>query len=80
MAVFQEHMFVKRIEHRAFDRLIKPPDRALYTGIYRCESCGYEDIIWQGTELPDDNHTHSIDRRDRPIVWRLIVAASDQMR
>lgn len=52
----------------------KPGQNPSYAGIYKCQSCGYEDVInRECTSLPPCSNCDS-----EGIKWKLLVRAADK--
>lgn len=74
MAHYKYASCVAHLDNPAFDQLFHAGAHTLYSGIYRCEVCGYEATSVAGHTLPPhDHHPHNLGAG--PIMWRLIVAA-----
>lgn len=59
-----------------YDIIRKPGEKPLYAGIYKCQSCGYEDLInRQCTKLPPCTNCEKNGHNDN--TWKLIVKAED---
>lgn len=74
MPAYKDGDHFDRRNDPAFDVLYKPGERARYSGIYKCKSCGDEIAHNGGNPLPPQNHHQHKDAR-LPILWRLIAAA-----
>jgi hypothetical protein len=73
MAQYKYPQFLKHNNNDAFDVIHAPGSQTPYSGIYRCEVCGKEDVCVFGRPLPPQNHhQHAIGAG--PIRWRLIVS------
>ncbi|UFS71936.1 hypothetical protein LPW11_07020 [Geomonas sp. RF6] len=72
MVFFKYRNLIHQLDHQAFDRLLQPGDTTLYSGIYRCEVCGYEIVSTKGDSMPPEHH-HKHTLAQGPISWRLIV-------
>jgi len=71
MASYKYKDYLSHSDSDAFDKLYHPGTDAPYSGIYRCQSCGYEAACNAGQPLPPQNvHPHN-----DPILWRLAVYA-----
>jgi hypothetical protein len=62
-----------------FDKIHKPGDPTPTSGIYRCESCGYECVSTKGHPLPPTEtcpkHESSWKCDHGSVRWRLVAAA-----
>lgn len=62
-----------------FDQLFTPGTLAPASGIYRCESCGYEADSTEGKPLPPSQtclqHSASWIAEHGRVLWRLVAAA-----
>lgn len=59
-----------------YDKIWKPGEKPIYPGIYRCQSCGYEDVINRGcTKLPPCTNCEQKKHKDN--TWKLLVRAAD---
>lgn len=72
MAVYQYAKFLEQYTSTAFDDLHLPGTSTPYSGIYRCESCGVNEVSTHTHPLPSQNHHQH--NPAAPIRWRLIVA------
>jgi hypothetical protein len=72
MAIYKHLAFLQQHDNQAFDVTHTPGTPTPYSGIYRCHSCGENEVSTFGHPLPPQNHhQHS---PPAPILWRLIVA------
>jgi hypothetical protein len=55
-----------------FHALHQPGQKTLFSGIYRCTSCGWEAVSTMGHPLPPQNAQH---RHGLPILWQLVAAS-----
>lgn len=59
-----------------YDKIWKPGEKPVYPGIYRCQSCGYEDVInRECTKLPPC--TNCEQNKHKNNTWKLLVRAAD---
>jgi hypothetical protein len=72
MAVYKYPQYLTQSAHTAFDQLHHPGTPTPYSGIYRCETCGANEVSTHGHPLPPQNHHQH--NPPTPIRWRLIVA------
>lgn len=73
MAVYMHGQYLAHINNAdAFNTIHSPSDRTPFSGIYRCECCGKNDVSTQGHALPPQNHHQH--NPAAPIRWRLVVA------
>jgi hypothetical protein len=73
MAIYKYDKYLKQSSHAAYDAIHDPGAAAPYSGIYRCEGCGLNDVSTHGHTLPPQNH-HQHTAAEGKIRWRLIVA------
>ena len=73
MAVYKYPHYLEQSTNSAFDTIHQPGHIAPYSGIYRCEGCGINDVSTRGHPLPPQNH-HQHSYAQGAIRWRLIVA------
>ena len=73
VAQYKYAQFLKSNTSDAFDALHQPGATTPYSGIYRCEVCGKEDVSVYSKPLPPQNH-HQHESSHGPILWRLIVS------
>jgi hypothetical protein len=71
MAYYKHSQFLTSNTHAAFDQLLSPGARTPFSGIYRCEHCGQEDVSEVGKPLPP---VHNHKQAHQKVLWRLIVA------
>ena len=79
MAWYKYGGFVSEANLPEFDTLELPGTLAKYTGVYRCEVCGREDVSTSGQPLPSADH-HQHHPGQGPILWRLIVVEREMWR
>jgi hypothetical protein len=73
MAHYKYPQLLQKVDGAAYDRLYHPGNITTYSGIYRCEVCGWEVVSERGKPFPPQNHhTHP---SLQPIQWRLAVFA-----
>jgi hypothetical protein len=71
MSLYKDSLHVKSSTDGAFDKEHKPGEPTPHSGIYRCVSCGREDVSETGKPLPSQNHKqHS---PGLPIRWKMLV-------
>lgn len=59
-----------------YKKIRKPGEKPSSAGIYRCQSCGYEDLInRQCTKLPPCTNCESKGHKNN--TWKLLVKAED---
>jgi hypothetical protein len=73
MAVYKHSQYLIHDNNAAFDQIHSPGATTPYSGIYRCEGCGKNDVSTQGHPLPPQNH-HQHTAAQGTIRWRLVVA------
>lgn len=73
MAVYRYSQYLEVSNHAAFNAIHEPGAKTPYSGIYRCEGCGRNDVSEEGKPLPPQNH-HQHTLQQGKIRWRLIVA------
>ena len=73
MAVYKYPNVLEPSNHQAFDQIHHPGQQAPYSGIYRCEGCGINEVSTHGHPLPPQNH-HQHSTSQGAIRWRLVVA------
>jgi len=73
MAIFKYAQYLEQSSHAAYDQIHLPGGPTPYSGIYRCEGCGINDVSTQGHPLPPQNH-HQHSAAQKAIRWRLIVS------
>lgn len=73
MAIYKNKNYLEASNHQAFDQIHTPGTTTPYSGIYRCEGCGVNEVSTQGHPLPPQNH-HQHNLGLGAIRWRLIVA------
>lgn len=73
MAVYRYSKFLEPSSHKAFDQIHHPGQATPYSGIYRCEGCGINEVSTYGHPLPPQNH-HQHSTSQGAIRWRLVVA------
>jgi hypothetical protein len=74
MAWYGDRKNVKESIHKEkFEKEWKPGETPAYAGIYKCQSCGYEDVInRECTKLPPCANCNK-----KPHIWKLLVKAED---
>lgn len=73
MAIYKYSQYLQQSQHQAFDQILHPGTTTPYSGIYRCEGCGTNEVSTQGHPLPPQNH-HQHSPGQGSIRWRLVVA------
>lgn len=73
MAIFKYQSFLINSDHSAFDQFYAPGTATPYSGIYRCEGCGVNEVSTFSHPLPPQNH-HQHSPEQGPVRWRLVVA------
>jgi len=73
MAIYKYPQYLSQSNHAAFDTIHQPGASTPYSGIYRCEGCGVNEVSTFGHPLPPQNH-HQHTPQQGKIRWRLIVA------
>lgn len=73
LAVFKYQQYLAQINSVAFDHIHRPGQATPFSGIYRCEGCGINEVSTQGHPLPPQNH-HQHTFLQGAIRWRLAVA------
>lgn len=73
MAVYKYSQHLQQSNHQAFDQIHRPGDVTPFSGIYRCEGCGKNEVSASGHPLPPQNH-HQHTPSQGSIRWRLAVA------
>jgi len=59
-----------------FNKIWKPGENPNWAGIYRCQSCGYEDVInRECTKLPPCSNCEN--KHHKNNTWKLLVRAED---
>jgi hypothetical protein len=72
MAIYKYPQYLEQNNHAAFDQVHHPGSATPYSGIYRCEGCGVNEVSTHGHPLPPQNHHQH--NPASPIRWQLIVA------
>jgi hypothetical protein len=79
MPNFKDNKYFNANSSEVFDRLFSPGTPAPASGIYRCESCGYEASSTAGNPLPPakicTQHSTAWRCVPGPVTWRLVAAA-----
>ena len=73
MAVYRYQHYLEQSSHQAFDQVSTPGTPAPYSGIYRCEGCGKNEVSTHGHPLPPQNH-HQHTAAQGAVRWKLVVA------
>lgn len=77
MARYKYNKYLIQSDHAEYDKLYKPGDTCLNSGIYRCETCGDEIASNKGNPFPPQNH-HQHAPNQGSIQWKLIVFAQQK--
>lgn len=72
MAIYKYAQLLQQSTHAAYDEIFHPGATTLYSGIYRCEGCGVNEVSTYGHPLPPQNH-HQHTPQQGTIRWRLAV-------
>lgn len=79
MSIYKYAQFLNPGTSSEFDKFHSPGDFTPYSGIYRCEVCGFECVSVEGKPLPPARTCGEHDSRWRcgwgQVKWRLIVYA-----
>ena len=74
MARYKDTKHVTTSTSDKYDKLRKPGEKPSSPGIYKCQACGYEDVINRECgSLPPCAHCQS-----KPHTWKLLVTATDK--
>ncbi|MDA8260758.1 MAG: protein L [Betaproteobacteria bacterium] len=73
MAFYKYPQVLVQNSHEAFDQIFHPGTPTPYSGIYRCEGCGVNEVSTHEHPLPPQNH-HQHTPQQGAIRWRLAVA------
>jgi hypothetical protein len=73
MAIYKYPQYLSPNDSVEFDKVHHPGQPTPYSGIYRCEGCGENEVSTQGHPMPPQNH-HQHSPAQGTIRWRLIVA------
>lgn len=71
MALYKNGAVLTKSDSAEFDKTHKPGNSAPFSGIYRCQTCGYEVASNEGQPLPPQH----LKPHQGPIVWQLVVYA-----
>jgi len=75
---FYKHSVFTKSDSAAFDQTYPPGARTPYSGIYRCEVCGFEVVSTEGHPLPPEHscvqHSAQWQCRHGIVRWRLVTA------
>jgi len=59
-----------------FNKIWKLGENPVWAGIYRCQACGYEDVINRGcTKLPPCSNCEKKNHKNN--TWKLLARAED---
>ena len=76
MAWYRDNESVQRTSEdyaAKFEKIWKPGNKPDFPGIYKCQKCGFEDVINRECEsLPPCSNC-----RPGPMQWKLLVRAED---
>lgn len=73
MALYKYLNLLSISTHEGFDASHTPGTMTLYSGIYRCTTCGHEAVSTAGNPLPPQgSHVHRAGQGQ--ILWQLVVA------
>ena len=72
MAYYKHSRYLAVSDHDLFDKIFDPGTNTPYSGIYRCEVCGREDISIRDIFLPSYKH-HRHRPGQGPIRWRMVI-------
>jgi hypothetical protein len=79
MPNYKYNQFLHQSTSTAFDQVYTPGVLAPYSGIYRCDACGFEASSTQGHPLPParDCGSHHPRWRCQPgqVRWRLVASS-----
>jgi hypothetical protein len=77
MAIYGDLQFLYKRAGRAdeFATLHDPGAKVPFSGIYKCEVCGFELVAEKLRPLPSEDNWHRHNQNQGPIKWRLIVHA-----
>jgi hypothetical protein len=75
MAWYKRLDLLKKSESELFDKQFQPADISPHSGVYRCATCGYEDVSEKGKPFPPQNHAQH-DPEKGPIRWFLVVGTN----
>ena len=75
MAVYKYVQNLQQSQHAAFDTVTEPGHPTPYSGVYRCDGCGREDVSTYSHPMPPQNHHQHTQSQGR-IRWRLVVATA----
>lgn len=73
MAMFKDSALLRQNQSDVFDEIHAPRTPSPFSGIYRCDGCGYETASTENHPLPSQNHLAHPSHI--AIKWRLIVCA-----
>ncbi|WLI87699.1 hypothetical protein Q4S45_13205 [Massilia sp. R2A-15] len=73
MAIYKQAEVVRQNQSPAFDAIHAPRTPTPFSGIYRCEACGFEIVSSEDHPLPALHRQHPA---NLPIQWRLVVYAN----
>lgn len=73
MAYYRYPNYLQQVNHTAFDTILHPGTITPYSGIYRCEGCGINEVSTYGNPLPPQNH-HQHTLIQGTIRWKLIAS------
>jgi len=73
MPIYQQTATFVQVQNVAFNVAHSPGERVPFSGIYRCDVCGYEDACNKGDPFPPQ--LPSVHAHFQPIRWRLVCMA-----
>lgn len=73
MAMYKNPELLKHNQSNVFDILHGARASTPFSGIYRCDGCGYETVSTENHPLPFLHHR--LHPQNTPIQWRLVVVA-----
>ena len=77
MPLIKDSQYLRAGYGVAFDYILSPGFHTPFSGIYRCEGCGFEIAAIRGHPLPPDDHKgHALSCG--PIRWRLVAQAANE--
>lgn len=75
MARYKDARYLEQDFFPAFDAVLIPGHKVLYSGIYRCEGCGMEVAVHKGDYMTAQNHReHNVFQG--AVRWKMIVATN----
>lgn len=77
MPYYKDAIYLHESRAQAFDHVLTPGFRTPFSGIYRCEGCGFEIASARGQPLPADDHRGHVTSQGA-IRWRLVAQATHE--